>query len=244
MEITERTIGEHGECEDKSAFRIPQSAIRILGIAGTSSNVGKTSLIYRLLRELSRDEAWEAIKLTRGHYRSCGKDPHACCVSHLLSDQPVVRSGREATYVFGKDTGVFWDGGADNVHWVIVTNDQVEQGIRQALERVRTGNVLIEGTSFLKYFKADFAILVARSDRLQLKPSARQALLNGLVDAIYLSGDGDGEMLRSQFSSSVNAEGGSAAIAGSLERLPIYTKQDFPGLVDRIREIATETQRH
>jgi molybdopterin-guanine dinucleotide biosynthesis protein len=238
MEIAERTI------EYPSAIRNPQSAIKILGIAGTSSNVGKTSLIYRLLQELSRDEAWEAIKLTRGHYRSCGKDPHACCVSHLLSEQPVVRSGRAATYAFGKDTGVFWDAGADNVHWVIVTNDQVEQGIRHALERVRTGNVLIEGTSFLKYVKADFAILVARSDRLQLKPSARQALLNGLVDAIYLSGDGDGEMLRAQFSSSINAESGSAAIADSLSRLPIYTKQDFPRLVDRIRQFATETQRH
>jgi molybdopterin-guanine dinucleotide biosynthesis protein len=231
MEIAERTIEEP---EGQSAIRDLRSAIKILGISGTSSNVGKTSLISQLLRELSRVEAWEAIKLTRGHFRSCGKDPHACCVSHLLSDQPVVRSGREATYQFGKDTGVFWDAGADNVHWVIVTNDQVEQGIRQALERIRTGNVLIEGTSFLKYVKADFAILVARSDRLQLKPSARQALLNGLVDAIYLSGDGDGERLKSQFSSSVNVESKSAAIAGSLERLPIYTKQDFPELVELI----------
>jgi molybdopterin-guanine dinucleotide biosynthesis protein len=233
--MPEKTIDNQSAIRTpQSAFNNPRSAIKILGISGTSSNVGKTSLIYRLLQELSRHEAWEAIKLTRGHFRSCGKDPHACCVSHLLSDQPVVRSGREATYAFGKDTGVFWDGGADNVHWVIVTNDQVEQGIRQALERVRTGNVLIEGTSFLKYVKADFAILVARSDRLQLKPSARQALLNGLVDAIYLSGDGDGEILRSQFSSSVNLESKSAAIAGSLERLPIYTKQDFPELVELI----------
>jgi molybdopterin-guanine dinucleotide biosynthesis protein len=238
MESAERTI------EYLSELRNPQSVVKILGIAGTSSNVGKTSLIYRLLRDLSRDGAWEAIKLTRGHYRSCGKDPHACCVSHLLSEQPVVRSGRAATYAFGKDTGVFWDAGAANVHWVIVTNEQVEQGIRQALERVRTGNVLIEGTSFLKYVKTDFAILVARSDRLQLKPSARQALLNGLVDALYLSGDGDGEMLKSQFSSSIAMESRSAAIADSLSRLTIYTKQDFPGLVERIRQFATETQRH
>jgi molybdopterin-guanine dinucleotide biosynthesis protein len=237
MEIAERTIENRVEHEDESAIRDPQSAIKILAIAGTSSNVGKTSLIYRLLQELSRDEAWEAIKLTRGHYRSCGKDPHACCVSHLLDDQPVVRSGRAETYAFGKDTGVFWDAGADNVHWVIVTNDQVEQGIRQALERVRTGNVLIEGTSFLKYVKADLAVLVARSDRLQLKPSARQALLGGLIDAIYLSGDGDGETLRSQFNSSVNVESRSAPITGALSSLPIYTKQDFPGLVELIGRI-------
>jgi molybdopterin-guanine dinucleotide biosynthesis protein len=231
MDLSERTIENH------SAFRIPHSAIRILGIAGTSSNVGKTSLIYRLLRELSRAEAWEAIKLTRGHYRSCGKDPHACCVSHLLNDRPVIRSGRAATYAFGKDTGIFWDAGAANVHWVIVTNEQVEQGIREGLERVESGNVLIEGTSFLKYVRADFAVLVARADQLQLKPSARQALLNGLVDAIYLSGDGEDGILRSQFSSLVNAESKSAAIAGSLSDLPIFTKQDFPGLVERIREM-------
>ena len=41
---------------------------------------------------------WEAIKTTRGHYRSCGKDPKACCVSHLLSEEPLVRSGRDETY--------------------------------------------------------------------------------------------------------------------------------------------------
>jgi molybdopterin-guanine dinucleotide biosynthesis protein len=210
---------------------------KILGIAGTSSNVGKTTLIYHLLREMSQHDAggaWEAIKLTRGHYRSCGKDPHACCVSHLLSDEPVIRSGRAETYAFGKDTGIFWDAGAENVHWVIVTNDQVEKGIRQALERVKAGNVLIEGTSFLNYVEADFAILVARSDQLRLKPSARQALLNGRIDVIYLSGDGDGESLRSRFRKTVDTESGSAAIAESLEHLPIYTKEDFSGLVGLI----------
>ena len=116
---------------------------RIIVIAGTSSNTGKTTLLCDLLRELSRDESWEAIKLTRGHYRSCGKDPHTCCVSHLLGDQPVIRSGRDETYAAGKDTGRYWDAGASNVHWVIVTDNQVEQGIRMALARVKSGHVLI-----------------------------------------------------------------------------------------------------
>ncbi len=236
MAIAKRTI-ENTRPEDQLVIRQPRSAIKILAIAGTSSNVGKTSLIHRLLQELSRAERWEAIKLTRGHYRSCGKDPHACCVSHLLSEEPVVRSGREATYALGKDTGIFWDAGADNVHWVIVTNDQVGQGVEQALDRVRSDNVLIEGTSFLKYIKADLAILVARADQLQLKPSARQALLNGLIDAIYLSGDGDSQILREQFSSSINVGSKSAAIASSLANLPIYTEQEFPRLVELIGRI-------
>src|SRR5262245_61432095 len=175
----------------QSAIRNPQSAMRIVVIAGTSSNTGKTTLLCDLLREFGRDESWEAIKLTRGHYRSCGKDPHACCVSHLLSDQPLVRSGREETYAAGKDTGHYWEAGASNVHWVIVTDNQVEQGIRRALALVKSGRVLIEGTSLLKFIEADFVVMAARQDHKmnRIKASARGALADGLVDALYFSGE-------------------------------------------------------
>ena len=100
----------------------------IVAVSGFSSNVGKTTLVCELLRHLP---GWEAIKLTRGHYRSCGREPETCCVSDLLQDKPVVRSGRESNYAAGKDTGRFWDSGAANVHWVIVSDDQVEQGITE-----------------------------------------------------------------------------------------------------------------
>ena len=113
-----------------------------VAVSGVSSDAGKTTLVCRLLRAFP---GWEAIKITRGHYRSCGKDPHACCVSHLLSDAPVIRSGRAETYAPGKDTGRFWDAGASNVHWVIVTDEQVARGIEIALERVDAPGVLIEG---------------------------------------------------------------------------------------------------
>jgi molybdopterin-guanine dinucleotide biosynthesis protein len=200
----------------------------VVVIAGTSSNTGKTTLLCDLLRELSREESWEAIKLTRGHYRSCGKDPHACCVSHLLNDQPVVRSGRAETYAAGKDTGRYWDAGASNVHWVIVTDSQVEQGIRQALERVKSGGVLIEGTSVLRFINADFAVMVARADRgyqtspMKIKPSARRALSEGLIDAIYFSGDGE------VFSPEAPPEWTGAA--------PVYTNRDLQRLISGIRK--------
>ena len=111
-----------------------------IAIGGFSSEVGKTTLLCSLLRAFP---GWEAIKMTRGHYRSCGKDPHACCVSHLLGDEPLIRSGRAETYAPGKDTGRYWDAGASNVHWVIVTDDQVEQGIKLARDRVQAAGVFI-----------------------------------------------------------------------------------------------------
>lgn len=194
---------------------------RVIVIAGTSSNSGKTTLLCDLLRELSRDESWEAIKMTRGHYRSCGKDPHTCCVSYLLSDQPTIRSGREETYAAGKDTGQYWDAGASNVHWALVTENQVEQGIRTALARVESRRVLIEGTSVLKFIKPDFAVMVARADQSKIKPSARRALTEGSVDAIYFSG----EVIESSFPPELIGE------------TPIYTSRDLPQLISRIHQL-------
>jgi molybdopterin-guanine dinucleotide biosynthesis protein len=215
-----------------------QPAILTVVIAGTSSNTGKTTLLCDLLRELGSDEKWEAIKLTRGHYRSCGKDPQACCVSPLLGDQPIVRSGRDATYAPGKDTGRYWEAGASDVHWVIATDNQVEQGIRTALARVKSGRVLIEGTSLLKFIEADFVVMVSRIHKegdgkeggveegrlswIKIKASARRALAEGVVDAIYISGDHPAEAVKN----SLPPEMAGAA--------PIYTDALLPQLVVRI----------
>ncbi len=158
---------------------------RIITISGTASNTGKTTLLCQLLRALSVNEPWEAIKMTRGHYRSCGKDPEACCVSDLLGEQPTVRSGRENTYAFGKDTARYWDAGAANVHWVIATDNQVEAGIKEALSRVKTPNVLIEGTSLLKFIKPDLAIMALGSDLSKVKASVRRALIERKINALY-----------------------------------------------------------
>lgn len=162
---------------------------KIITISGTSSNSGKTTLLCELLSRVSITERWEAIKLTKGHYRSCGKDPHACCVSDLLGEKPTVRSGREATYAIGKDTARYWEAGAANVHWVIATDAQVEAGIREALARVQTPNVLIEGTSVLDFLKSDFAILAVGSELSKLKASARRALIERKINALYLSAE-------------------------------------------------------
>ena len=199
---------------------------QIVAVSGFSSNVGKTTLVCELLRELP---GWEAIKLTRGHYRSCGRDPAGCCVSDLLRDEPVVRSGREANYEAGKDTGRFWDSGASNVHWVIVKDGQVEQGINEALTRVEAVGVIIEGNSLLEYVTADLAIMCARAEGGKLKPSARRALASS--DFLYLSTLGATAVTaKRQF------EEFSAALAIELDLggLPIVTREDFPLLLSRI----------
>jgi molybdopterin-guanine dinucleotide biosynthesis protein len=199
----------------------------IVAVSGLSSNTGKTTLVCELLKRLP---GWEAIKLTRGHYRSCGKDPQGCCVSDLIRDEPLIRSGREANYEAGKDTGHFWDAGAANVHWVIAGEDQVEAGITEALSRVRTECVIVEGNSFLDYVKADFAIMCARAGENKLKTSARRTLEK--ADALYLSSIDDSD--RETAIESFEKWQASLSINLNLDGLPVFTRGEIPKLVESI----------
>jgi molybdopterin-guanine dinucleotide biosynthesis protein len=202
----------------------------IVAVSGLSSNTGKTTLACELLKQLP---GWEAIKLTRGHYRSCGKDPSGCCVSDLLRDEPLIRTGRQANYEIGKDTGRFWDAGAANVHWVIVGEDQVEDGINRALARVESAGVIVEGNSFLDYVERDFAIMCARAGQNKLKTSARKTLAK--ADALYLSSvDGaNRESAIAQF-----REWRATLVTDlQVDDLPIYTGTDIPRLVASIRNM-------
>ncbi len=198
----------------------------VVAVSGFSSNVGKTTLVCELLAQLP---GWEAIKLTRGHYRSCGRDPAGCCVSDLLRDEPVIRSGREANYQAGKDTARFWDAGAANVHWVIVKEDQVQQGVKQALDRVEAAGVVIEGNSFLEYVEADLTVMCARAAGGKVKTSARRALAKS--DLLYLSSlDADDFTARKQFESFQ----ANLPLDLNLRQLPIFTHVDMPRLVSHI----------
>ena len=206
----------------------------IVAVSGFSSNVGKTTLVCELLREL---RGWEAIKLTRGHYRSCGRDPAGCCVSDLLRDKPVIRSGRQANYRIGKDTGKFWDAGATNVHWVIVKDDQVQEGINLALKRVEAEGVIVEGNSFLEYVTPDLTIMCARAQGGTIKSSARRTLHKS--DFLYLSSlETTTANLRKQFEQF--HEG--LALQVDLNGLPIITRDELPVLLSHIGSNAIPAQ--
>ena len=168
---------------------------------------------------------WEAIKTTRGHYRSCGKDSETCCVSHLLAEEPLIRSGHSATYEFGKDTGRYWDAGAANVHWVIATDEQIERGIQLALEEVRSEGVLIEGNSFSQYVPTDYFVMVRRSGLSTMKRSAK-VLMPG-VSSLFVSDANDDEAI-------------SLSVQGLMNNCPVFTQPSFDSLVTHLRNAIGE----
>jgi molybdopterin-guanine dinucleotide biosynthesis protein len=204
-----------------------------VAVAGVSSEVGKTTLLCELLRRL---HGWEAIKMTRGHYRSCGKDPHACCVSHLLGDEPLVRSGFRQTYTSDKDTGRYWDAGAGNVHWVIVNDEQVERGFSLALERVKSSGVLIEGNSFLRFADVDFAVLVAggvpAKSPAKIKASTRWAFQK--ASALYVCGGGGLDGNPDETLARLNKR---FAPQGGERNVPAYSPGDLSELVAQVTRV-------
>jgi len=202
-----------------------------VAIAGVSSEVGKTTLLCQLLREFP---SWEAIKVTRGHYRSCGKDPHACCVSHLLSNEPVIKSGFLQTYASDKDTGRYWDAGAANVHWLILTDDQVEKGIELALERVKSSGVLIEGNSFLQFVDVDFTVLVGRS-----RTDAKSRAIKSSTRWAYEKASALYQYDQDQSSGGAMAEDLRKRFAGSPvgREIEIYSSKTLSSLVSDISRI-------
>lgn len=201
----------------------------IVAVGGFTSNSGKTTLVCELLRVL---RGWEAIKMTRGHYRSCGREPHACCVSHLLGAEPLALSGREATYAEGKDTGRFWEAGAANVHWVVATDAQVGRGFATALARVRAPGVVVEGNSFLEHAAADFTVMVARADGLKIKPTARRALAK--TSALYVSqlGETHDPEVGVNFLRGLR---GAQGFDGLPEETPVYTARELDLLFARLK---------
>jgi molybdopterin-guanine dinucleotide biosynthesis protein len=193
----------------------------IVGVGGFTSNVGKTTLMCELLRAFP---SWEAIKTTRGHYRSCGKDSEACCVSQLLSDEPLIRSGRDETYEIGKDTGRYWDAGAANVHWLIATDHQINQGIKEALSRVRSEGVLVEGNSFSQFVETDYFVMVKSAGSDKIKKSAKAIISK--VEAVYLSEFG------STASDSDNVE-------NLISNRPAFDYRTLPSLILEVRRALT-----
>jgi len=127
-----------------------------------------------------------------------------------------VRSGRAETYEKGKDTGRYWDAGASNVHWLICTDNQVETGIKEALARVKSPGVLIEGNSFAQFVQTDHFVMVRRADNDKMKTSARRNI--GNVTAIYVS---DAETIDPK---------------GRVEQqeIPLFTSANLSGLIDHL----------
>lgn len=196
----------------------------VVTVSGTSSEVGKTGLMCALLDRLP---GWAAVKVTRGHYRSCGRDPETCCVSHLLGDRPRVFADRAVTDVAGKDTGRYWEAGAADVRWVVAARGQEHAGLSRALaDLAGSDGVLVEGNRILERMpRPRLALLVAHPAAGEVKSSARRIL--DRIDALFVPDAGLAGSLEDP-SALVGAAPGS-------RRWPVFGPADLDRLAETLR---------
>lgn len=135
----------------------------ILGIGGSHSKVGKTTLVTALLNKL---KGWGAIKYTK-----------TALYSSIIED-------RETLSLKGKDTRHFLDAGATTVLWVQSPASGLSEIMSLAMERLSNlEGIIIEGNSAIEFLKPDIIIFISEKDSSRLKESGKR--VQGLADIIY-----------------------------------------------------------
>jgi len=103
----------------------------------------------------------------------------------------------------------------------------VRPGIDEALSRVQTEGVIIEGNSFLEFVSPDLAIMCARAEGGTFKSSARRGL--ALSNVLYVTsldlGGGEALARFERWRLSANL---------SLNGIPIMTHDDIEKLVAKV----------
>ncbi|MGH7707538.1 MAG: hypothetical protein ACREM8_00395 [Vulcanimicrobiaceae bacterium] len=109
--------------------------MKIVVVGGSASNVGKTTLAARLIREHAAVAPTVALKV------SVRENP---CETRVLT----LRPGEEAEH--RRDSGTLLGAGADCVVWVTVNRAAVRSGLARGLaaaRRQRPATVVVESTS-------------------------------------------------------------------------------------------------
>lgn len=157
----------------------------IICVTGSSSNVGKTTFIERLLEHL--EGAWGVCKVTvcsPGGKHRCprGKDD-TCGVCSEDLDSYITETNRKVLRQEGKDTGRYYDAGAREVIWVRTRPEFLKEGVTAAVEMLKsTKGIIFEGNHALAVLDPDLAVM-ALGNPVRYKASARAVL-----DRIDVSG--------------------------------------------------------
>ena len=103
--------------------------IPTITVSGAHSDVGKTTVVERLLKEL---KGWSCLKVTLLHNGPCptGRNCGAC---DKMSSRFSIVSDKKITEERGKDTWRFKKAGAKKVLWLRAEPAGLKQGLKKAI---------------------------------------------------------------------------------------------------------------
>ena len=195
----------------------------IVVVGGHSRNIGKTSVVERII-EATPEKSWTAIKITQfGHDRcSANGEPCDCATTDL--DHPFAMT-REINPESGTDTSRYLAAGARESIWLRTRIGDLGfamPALREVLDHAK--NTILESNSVLKFVRPDLYLVVMDTENPDFKDSSRLYL--DRADALLWTNGGTPHW---------------PGVSGRLMRnLPVYRLGDRFGLpaelVDVIRE--------
>lgn len=148
--------------------------MKIISVAGTSSETGKTTVGAFIIKAFGNICA---LKITVRHDGACPRDKDNSCDGcssvgnspfRIITD-PVILAAP------GKDTAKYIEAGAPRAVWLQTPAECAKEGINKALRLFDDKAwVLIEGNRFLTIEDADIAIMVVSPDLGKIKHSAME----------------------------------------------------------------------
>jgi hypothetical protein len=155
------------------------SNMQTVVVGGHSRNIGKTSVMAGLIRNL-QSLNWTAVKITQYGHGICSQDGEPCgCAptehAFVLSEESD-EAGRS-------DTSRFLSAGAHRALWLRVRHGQLGEAF-PLLQRAWSGDdwVMIESNSIMDFIKPSLYLVVLDGSQGDFKPSAHKFL--GRADAL------------------------------------------------------------
>jgi molybdopterin-guanine dinucleotide biosynthesis protein len=146
----------------------------IIGIGGSCSNAGKTTIACSLLRYFKKDglQKWGAIKYTKTEL-----------YASLVDD-------RAALSQKDKDTGRFIAAGSDEVLWVKSPPQDLNELLPMAMDRMsRVDGLIVEGNSVIEFLNPDIVIFIFRNKKTLWKDGIER--LVGISDIIIYENESE-----------------------------------------------------
>jgi molybdopterin-guanine dinucleotide biosynthesis protein len=155
----------------------------IVVIGGHTRNIGKTSVVCRLISACS-EERWTAMKITQFGHGVCSANGEPC---DCETGDHTIAVSEERSASSGTDSSRYLAAGAVRSLWVRTRQGQLSEAMpRVRAEISRADNVVLESNSVLRFLKPDFYLAVLDPGIADFKRSALRYL--DRADAVLLSG--------------------------------------------------------
>ncbi|MFN3396199.1 MAG: hypothetical protein ACK4Z9_05315 [Thermodesulfovibrionales bacterium] len=185
----------------------------IIGIGGSHSKSGKTTLAVALLNRL---KGWGAVKYTK-----------TAIYSSIIDDRDILS-------VKGKDTRRFLDSGASAVLWVQSPASGLNEVMPLAMDKLsHLEGIIVEGNSAIEFLKPDIIIFITGKDSSRIKESGKRILDS--ADIIYYS---DKKEIIVQQAHTAMARG-NRIIHGEIEKVASIVF-DMIDLIKRVEKLLVE----